>query len=114
MKNNIFYKTLFAGIILTSFISLCFANQSKNAEKNGIIFPRGISVNVGQVGWMGGSSLDPIGGPWRAGIRRDFDVRDYQPIVEIGKELGVRFMSLFILGEMDRLNILGEYPTSNP
>ena len=53
--------------------------------------------NIGQVGWMGGSSLE-TDGPWRAGIRRDFDVRDYKPMVEVGKELGVRFMSLFILG----------------
>ncbi len=114
MKHNILYKTIFVGIVLSSFLSFCYANQSENPKTTGIIFPRGISVNIGQVGWMSGSSLDNIGGPWRAGIRRDFDVRDYQPIVEVGKELGVRFMSLFILGEMDRLNILGEYPTSNP
>jgi hypothetical protein len=114
MKHNILHKTIFLGIALTSFLSICFANKSEKPQTTQIIFPRGVTVNVGQVGWMGGSSLDPIGGPWRAGIRRDFDVRDYQPIVEVGKALGVRFMSLFILGEMDRLNILGEYPTSNP
>ena len=114
MRHNILYKTIFLGILLTSFLSFCYANKSEKPETTRIIFPRGISVNIGQVGWMSGSSLDHIDGPWRAGIRRDFDVRDYQPMVEVGKELGIRFMSLFILGEMDRLNILGEYPTSNP
>lgn len=114
MKDTISYKAIIVGIVLSSFISWCYAKKSKDPETSRIIFPRGVSVNIGQVGWMGGSSLDPIGGPWRAGIRRDFDIRDYQPIVEVGKELGVRFMSLFILGEMDRLNVLSEYPTSNP
>ena len=87
---------------------------SQNQQESGLLFPRGIGVNVGQVGWMGGSSEDTTGGPWRAGIRRDFDVRDYRPMVDVGRELGIRFMSLFILGEFDRLNILGEYPNSNP
>ena len=109
------YKKIIISVILTSFVIFSYAEQPKKKSTNRIIFPRGITVNVGQVGWMGGSSLEDVNeGPWRAGIRRDFDVRDYRPIVEVGKELGVRFMSLFILGELDRLNILAEYPTSNP
>lgn len=113
MLKRIPYKII-SVIVFISFTLAGYA-QSENPAVNRIIFPRGIAVNVGQVGWMGGSSLEDIDqGPWRAGIRRDFDVRDYKPMVEVGKELGVRFMSLFILGEFDRLNILGEYPTSNP
>lgn len=104
--------------ILLGFLFMAFngfaGGWADTQETQRIIFPRGVSVNIGQVGWMGGSSLEETDGPWRAGIRRDFDVRDYKPMVEVGKELGVRFMSLFILGEFDRLNILGEYPTSNP
>ncbi|MDD2608027.1 hypothetical protein, partial [Lascolabacillus sp.] len=104
--------------ILLGFLFMAFngfaGEWADTQETQRIIFPRGVSVNIGQVGWMGGSSLEETDGPWRAGIRRDFDVRDYKPMVEVGKELGVRFMSLFILGEFDRLNILGEYPTSNP
>ena len=96
------------------FIGTMMPITSQNLQDPRIIFPTGISVNVGQVGWMGGHSEDPSGGPWRAGIRRDFDVRDYRPMVDVGQKLGMRFMSLFILGEFDRLNILGEYPTSNP
>lgn len=105
--------TILIGIFISSFKGFA-AEGIVSAETQRIIFPRGVSVNIGQVGWMGGSSLEETDGPWRAGIRRDFDVRDYKPMVEVGKELGVRFMSLFILGEFDRLNILGEYPTSNP
>lgn len=120
-----FIKDIFSGlmrvrksfgvVLMISSSIFMFANPSTDKIKeHGIIFPRGIGVNVGQVGWMEGSSEDPVGGPWRAGIRRNFDVRDYQPIVEVGERLGIRIMSLFILGEFDRLNILGEYPTSNP
>jgi hypothetical protein len=103
-------------IILFLLISSIGSVLGNNGQQDGrgIIFPRGVTVNVGQVGWMIGSAHGDMGGPWRAGIRRDFDVRDYVPIVEVGKELGIRFMTLFILGELDRLNILGEYPTSNP
>lgn len=111
--NNI-HKGLIAGIILILVPTLSYATQSQVQKEKRIIFPWGISVNIGQVGWMGGGSLEYTDGPWRAGIRRNFDVRDYRPIVEVGKEIGVRFMTLFILGEFDRLNILGEYPTSNP
>ncbi|MGC1632887.1 MAG: hypothetical protein WA749_12325 [Gelidibacter sp.] len=111
------FKFLFKPRLIALGLSLfgsIFHMTSQDLSESRIIFPKGIGVNVGQVGWMSGSSEDPSGGPWRAGIRRDFDVRDYKPMVDVGQELGIRFMSLFILGEFDRLNILGEYPTSNP
>ena len=111
LKNSI--KTILLLILIWPALLLANSSAQKKNDQS-IIFPKGVSVNVGQVGWMEGSSEDPVGGPWRAGIRRKFDVRDYQPIVEVGERLGIRFMSLFILGEFDRLNILGEYPTSNP
>lgn len=96
------------------FMGTALSVTAQDLQGSSILFPTGVSVNVGQVGWMGGHSEDSSGGPWRAGIRRNFDVRDYKPMVEVGQRLGIRFMSLFILGEFDRLNILGEYPTSNP
>ena len=64
------------------------------------------------MGWNEGSSLDPTGGPWRAGIRRNFDISDYIPLVEIGKAVGVRFQGAFNLAEMDRLNVCAKYPTT--
>lgn len=76
-----------------------------------IIFPKPFAVAIDDLGWMQGSSLGEEGGPWRAGLRRHMDVRDYQPIVEIGKAMGVRFQGLFVLSEMDRLNICAKYPT---
>ena len=114
MKNRGFFNKIVTVAILLSISLLSFSKQTIDQKESHIIFPRGISVNIGQVGWMSGGSLEEVDGPWRAGIRRDFDVRDYKPFVEVGQELGIRFMSLFIVGELDRLNVLAEYPTSNP
>lgn len=75
-----------------------------------VLFPRPFGIAVNQVGYMDGGSLGEQDGPWRAGIRREFDVRDYRPISEIGNAVGVRFMSLFALAEMDRLNIVATLP----
>src|SRR5690625_4508197 len=86
-----------------------------------LIFPRAFGIAVNQVGYMYGDNLsgddgvDLSGarnGAFRAGIRRNFDVRDYHPFVEVGKAVGVRFMTLFVLADMDRLNIVAEYPTA--
>ena len=54
----------------------------------------------------------PGGGPYRAGVKRNFDINDYKHIVEVGRAVGVRIQSLFILSEMDRENILAKYPTT--
>jgi hypothetical protein len=77
-----------------------------------IIFPKPFGIAIDDLGWMQGSSLGDEGGPWRAGVRRYMDVRDYKPIVEIGKAIGVRFQGIFVLSEMDRLNILTKYTTT--
>ncbi|CAN5336308.1 hypothetical protein BH23BAC3_BH23BAC3_02840 [soil metagenome] len=86
--------------------------QSNSDE---IIFPRGFGIAVNQVGYMDGSNMGDVDetreGPWRAGIRRMFDVRDYKPFVEVGEAVGVRFLTLFALAEMDRLNVVANYPT---
>lgn len=94
-------------LFLISFLilsNICLAQE--------IIFPKAFGVAIDDLGWMDGSSLGDVGGPWRAGIRRKMDVRDYKPIVEIGKVLGVRFQGLFILSELDRLNTCAKYPTT--
>lgn len=80
--------------------------------KNKIIFPRPFAVAVDDAGWMNGGSLAGSGGPWRLGFLRKMRAIDYEPFVEIGKKLGVRFQLLFVLAEMDRLNILKKYPTT--
>lgn len=76
-----------------------------------VFFPKAFGVAIDDLGWMKGSSLRDVGGPSRAGVEKDMGVKDYKPIVEIGKMLGVRFQGLFVLSEMDRMNICARYPT---
>jgi len=81
-------------------------------QNNRLHLPKPFMVAVDDVGWMNGGSLSETGGPWRIGFERKMKVRDYHPFVEIGKAVGVRFQTLFVLAEMDRLNILKNYPTA--
>lgn len=108
---NISLKWIFSiTCILLIGVSDISAHSKRDNPDLQIFFPRGFGIAVNQVGYMQGSSLDHKDGPWRAGIRRNFDVRDYKPFAEIGKEAGIRFMSLFALAEMDRLNIVATLP----
>lgn len=92
------------------FLPLLFLSFNVNYGQK-IIFPKPFGVAIDDLGWMEGSSLGDEGGPWRAGVRRHMEVKDYKPIVEIGKAVGVRFQGLFVLSELDRLNICAKYPT---
>lgn len=110
-------KTSFALTVLPSLIFFGMVGTvMAQPNSDEIIFPRGFGIAVNQVGYMDGSNMGDVEetaeGPWRAGIRRKFDVRDYRPFVEVGEEVGVRFVTLFALAEMDRLNIVAEYPTA--
>lgn len=79
-----------------------------------IIFPRPFAFAIDDLGWNEGSDMTvlPGGGPYRGGVKRNFDINDYKYIVEVGKAVGVRIQSLFILSEMDRENVLAKYPTA--
>jgi hypothetical protein len=79
-----------------------------------ILFPRPFAFAVDDLGWNEGSDLsqDVVPGPHRAGVKRVFDVRDYKCMVEVGKAVGARIQCLFILSEMDRENILANFPTT--
>ncbi|MBU0476234.1 MAG: hypothetical protein KKF62_18965 [Bacteroidetes bacterium] len=98
-------KKLIGFIIIISFMFL----QNISGQ---IIFPRAFAIATDDLGWNNGGSLGDSGGPWRIGIRRKMDIRDYKPIVEVGKTLGVRFQTLFVLSEMDRENVCSKYPTT--
>src|SRR5688572_7936189 len=77
-------------------------------------FPRAFAFAIDDLGWNEGSSLvmNTPPGPFRAGVKRVFDRRDYQSVIDVGKAVGVRVQCLFILSEMDRHNILSKYPTT--
>lgn len=77
-----------------------------------ILFPKAFAIAIDDMGWNEGRSMGDSDGPWRVGLRRDFDLRDYRPIVEVGEAVSVRFQGLFIMAEMDRMNVCAKYPTT--
>lgn len=79
-----------------------------------VIFPRAFAFAVDDLGWNIGNDVGDIDnqGPYRIGIDRKMDLENYKPIVEVGKNVGVRIQSLFVLAEMDRLNILRKHPST--
>lgn len=81
-------------------------------KESGIIFPRAFAVAIDDLGWNKGSHEGASGGPFRLCIRRNMDIRDYIPIVEVGKACGIRIQGLFVLCEMDRQNVCAKYPTT--
>lgn len=79
-----------------------------------VIFPRAFALAIDDLGWNDGRNMlyDKTPGPYRVGIKRHFDLDDYQVIVNVGKAVGARIQSLFVLSEMDRENVLSRYPTT--
>ncbi|MFU8859807.1 MAG: hypothetical protein ACNA8K_05230 [Cyclonatronaceae bacterium] len=105
--------SLLAAFALAFTQSVLYAQGTEHpveVRSGGILFPKPFAIAIDDLGWMDGSSLGDDGGPWRTGLRRDFDVRDYKAVVDIAKATGVRLQAAFILSELDRLNIIGQYP----
>ena len=102
---------------IVKFLAVCLSfflvSTTLSAQKK-MIFPRAFAFAVDDLGWnIGNDDGDVDGvGPYRIGIDRKMELRDYQGIVTVGKEVGVRVQCLFVMSEMDRLNILAKYPTT--
>ena len=105
VKNKIKY---IAFIVMMNLFSLQLIAQNK------MIFPRPFAFAVDDLGWNIGNDTGDLDnqGPYRIGIDRKMDLNDYKVIVEVGKNVGVRIQSLFVLAEMDRQNILKNYPST--
>ena len=75
--------------------------------------PKPFSIAIDDLGWMQGTCEDmDLYGPARIGLKRTMDLSDYEAVVDLGEKVGVRLQALFILGEMDRENFLGQYPNT--
>ncbi len=90
-------------------VSSNFANVKRSGPL--IEFPRAFAFAVDDLGWDEGRVSLPFG-PHRAGVKRIFDLADYQHIVDVARANGVRVQCLFILSEFDRENVLARYPTT--
>lgn len=80
-----------------------------------MIFPRPFAFAIDDLGWNIGNDFGDVDGvsPYRIGLDRKMDINDYKSIVDVCKTVGVRVQGLFVLGEMDRENILAKFPTTN-
>jgi len=98
-------------LLLVVFMMTPALTQEKGSK---LIFPAPFAFAIDDMGWMQGNNQgygDHIG-PYRAGVDKRFDVNDYKAVVEVGKAFNVRIQGVFILSEMDRLDILDDYPTT--
>jgi hypothetical protein len=101
--------------MIAGFIPTYGKKLNKNEGKEmRIIFPKPFAFAIDDLGWnVGNDDGDVDGqGPYRIGLDREMDINDYKCIVDVAKEVGVRVLGLFILGEMDRENIIGENPST--
>ena len=78
-----------------------------------ILFPRPFAIAIDDLGWMKGHNEGNDNyGPFRTGIDRNMSLEDYKAVVNLARKVGVRLQGLFILGELDRENFLGDFPTT--
>jgi len=109
MNGRIKYMAL---VVCLALLALSF--KPDNGSDHDFIFPEPFAFSIHDLGWMDGNNdgYGDLTGPYRAGVDRRFDVKDYKAIVEIAEKAGVRIRGLFILAELDRLNVLKNYPTT--
>lgn len=111
-KNIILY--IFLSLILLTGTSFSKSPEKASAGDREILFPAPFAFAIDDLGWNTGRN-DGYGahqGPYRIGVDRKMDINDYKCIIDVARASGVRVMGLFILGEMDRENILSVNPTT--
>lgn len=112
--NPINFLRFFLSTLFFSIISFHDFGLQAQEETNQIIFPRPFAIAIDDIGWNNGSDIGDHGGqgPYRDGVNTHINIKDYQAIVKVGQQVGVRFQGLFVLCEMDRKNICAHYPTT--
>ncbi len=112
-----FGLALFIAILILGKLSFGQDNleTTNNMSDSRIIFPRPFAFAIDDLGWNIGNDegYDDNQGPYRIGVDRKMDINDYKCMVAVAEEVGVRLQALFIMGEMDRENVLAKCPGSN-
>ncbi|MCH8494805.1 MAG: hypothetical protein LAT57_04130 [Balneolales bacterium] len=109
--NKLVLITLFVGFVFTSvFAQIPDGDAPVELREGGVLFQKPFQIAIDDLGWIQGSSLGDENGPWRAGVKRIIDLKDYQAVIDIGKGAGTRMQGLFILSELDRLGVIRDYP----
>ena len=98
------------GLTATNFLTCKERSSNRNHGLRATI-PMPIQIVIDDVGWWSGEDGHERQQPYRTGISRNHVPADYQAIVDLGVNLGVRPQAATILCEWDRENILREVPT---
>src|SRR5690606_27203490 len=99
MKTNM--KTFLSGVLLvlvtwTSLLAQIPAGDAPvRLNEQGALFQKPFQIAIDDLGWIQGSSLGDDNGPWRAGVKRILDVKDYQALIDIGKGAGTRMQGVY-------------------
>lgn len=67
---------------------------------------------IDDVGWWCGQNGSTRGEPYRTGITRDHVPADYEAIISLGRQLGMKPQAAMILCEWDKTNILRALPSA--
>jgi hypothetical protein len=76
------------------------------------IIPMPLLLVIDDVGWWSGCDGSSRNEPFRTGISRDHELKDYVAIIELGKKIGMRIQVGMVLCDWDQNNILRNVPTS--
>ena len=108
----LFLAVFFLGKLSFGQDSLETLNSKNNSS---IIFPRPFAFAIDDLGWNIGNDegYGDNQGPYRIGVDRKMDINDYKCMVAVAEEVGVRLQALFVMGEMDRENVLAKCRGSN-
>jgi hypothetical protein len=77
-----------------------------------ISIPLPLQIVLDDVGWWSGRNDWSRNGPFRTGIDRDHCVEDYEAIVSLGRQLGVKPSCAFVVCEWDTKNLLRQIPSA--
>ena len=76
----------------------------------GVCLPKAFQIVVDDVGWWKGLDERAIDSPSRTGMCRRHVPEDYLALARLGKELGMRILCGFVVGEWDQKNRLACVP----
>ena len=113
-RRNFIKKSTIIGAGFSILPNILLGSNGSFTSKDRVVFPRPFAFAVDDLGWNIGNNTGSIDkqSPYRIGIDRNMDLSNYKPIIEVGKAVGSRIQSLFVLAEMDRENILKKYPST--
>ncbi len=119
VKRLVHFFVIFSIVVISFNNLLADEPETKSNKKDmesRIIFPRPFAIAIDDLGWSIGNDdgYADLQGPYRIGIDRKMDINNYKCLVDVARELNIRLQALFIMGEMDRENVLAKYPTTNP